>query len=232
VGRSPTPDDLIVPARAEGQRTLDGQPDHAALLSAVPDITRAELARRLGVSRAAVTQGLKRPTRRRSHGSFRTPSQAYSRLRDDLARLKLRQRRVHDTRRTMITLALNDGARRDVLQGITHGSKGEIIDLYNSPLWKLKCEELAKLQIKLRQPESPKFGTVDGEAEELRGVTKLRRQDSNPRVRQRRSLGATLACIAFVFDSLGFERFAYTLSFRLEPPFSVPIRFSVALWRH
>ena len=28
-----------------------------------------------------------------------------------------------------------------MLQGITHGSKGEIIDLYNSPLWKLKCED-------------------------------------------------------------------------------------------
>jgi hypothetical protein len=53
----PTPDDLIVPARAEGQRTLDGQPDYAALLAASPNMTRAELARRLGVSRAAVTQG-------------------------------------------------------------------------------------------------------------------------------------------------------------------------------
>jgi hypothetical protein len=50
-------------------------------------------------------------------------------MRDDLDRLGLRRRRVHDTRRTMITLALNDGARRDVLQGITHGFKGDIIDL-------------------------------------------------------------------------------------------------------
>ena len=40
--------------------------------------------------------------------------------------MELRARRVHDTRRRMITLALNEGARRDVLQGITHGNKGDI----------------------------------------------------------------------------------------------------------
>jgi hypothetical protein len=62
-------------------------------------------------------------------GATATPSNVYSRMRDDLDRLGLRRRRVHDTRRTMITLALNDGARRDVLQGITHGFKGDIIDL-------------------------------------------------------------------------------------------------------
>lgn len=182
MGRPPTAEDLIVPSRTGGQRTLDGQPDYAALLEAVPNMKQAELARRLGVSRAAVCQGLRKGKRQlRDHGNFRTPSQAYSRLRDDLARLELRARRVHDTRRTMITLALNDGARRDVLQGITHGNKGDIIDLYNSPLWALKCEELAKLRIRRQSPAGlgTALGTVGDEAEELRGDTKLRRQDSN-----------------------------------------------------
>ncbi|MGZ3439824.1 MAG: hypothetical protein ACXVDD_09915, partial [Polyangia bacterium] len=86
----------------------------------------------------------------RHHGMFRTPSNVYSRMRDDLDRLGLRRRRVHDTRRTMITLALNDGARRDVLQGITHGFKGDIIDLYNTPLWELKCQELGKLNVSVK----------------------------------------------------------------------------------
>jgi hypothetical protein len=67
----------------------------------------------------------------------------------------------------MITLALNDRVRRDVLQGITHGNKGEIIDLYNSPLWKLKCEELAKLSVEL--PSSPRLGTRSENCEEFSG---------------------------------------------------------------
>ncbi|PZS10285.1 MAG: hypothetical protein DLM64_08900 [Solirubrobacterales bacterium] len=54
----------------------------------------------------------------------------------------------------MITLALNDGARRDVLQGITHGFKGDIIDLYNTPLWELKCQELGKLKVSAKDPRS------------------------------------------------------------------------------
>ncbi len=182
MGREPTPEDLIVPAREIGQRTLDGRPDYAALLTGSPHTTQAELARRLGVSRAAVCQGLQKSKREtKDHGSFRTPSQAYSRLRDDLVRLELRPRRVHDTRRTMITLALNDGARRDVLQGITHGQKGEIIDLYNSPLWALKCDELSKLCVRPIVPAGlgTVLGTVFENHEELRGDTKLRRQDSN-----------------------------------------------------
>jgi hypothetical protein len=104
-----------------------------------------------------------------------------SRLREDLERMELRRRRIHDTRRTMITLALNDGARRDVLQGITHGNKGDIIDLYNSPLWSLKCQEMAKLRIRRVPPAGlgTVLGTVGVDAEELRGLKELRRQDSN-----------------------------------------------------
>jgi hypothetical protein len=117
----------------------------------------------------------------RDHSGFRTPSQAYSRLREDLERMELRRRRVHDTRRTMMTLALNDGARRDVLQGITHGNEGDIIDLYNTPLRSLKCQELAKLRIRRVPPAGlgTVLGTVAIDAEEFRGDKGLRRQDSN-----------------------------------------------------
>src|SRR5581483_6089818 len=39
---------------------------------------------------------------------------------------------------------------RDVLESITHGRKEQqSIDLYNSPLWTLKCDELAKLKIQM-----------------------------------------------------------------------------------
>jgi integrase len=182
MGREPTPDDLIVPARPGGQRTLDGRLDYAAMLEASPGLTQAQLARRLGVTPAAVSRGLKKPRRvLLDHGGYRSSSQAYSRLREDLERMELRRRRVHDTRRTMITLALNDGARRDVLQGITHGNKGDIIDLYNTPLWSLKCQEMAKLRIRRVPPAGlgTVLGTVGVDAEELRGLSELRRQDSN-----------------------------------------------------
>ena len=39
----------------------------------------------------------------------------------DLATLKLRARRGHDLRRTFMTLAQVDGARRDLLEAVTHG---------------------------------------------------------------------------------------------------------------
>ncbi len=101
------------------------------MLEASPGLTQAELARRLGVTPAAISQRLAKPKRvLRDHGGFRSPSAAYSRLREDLERMELRRRRIHDTRRTMITLALNDGARRDVLQGITHGNKGDITSFW------------------------------------------------------------------------------------------------------
>lgn len=160
VGRHPQADDLIIPARDWGQRALAVEVrDYRAALDAEPKLSRAELARSLGVSRSAVTQALKKSDRARNgeahhHGMFRTPSNVYSRMRDDLDRLGLRRRRVHDSRRTMITLALNDGARRDVLQGITHGFKGDIIDLYNTPLWELKCQELSKLKVSAKDPRS------------------------------------------------------------------------------
>jgi hypothetical protein len=117
-------------------------------------LTKADLARQLGVSPATISQGLARDPklgrngRPQSHGPFRTPTVVYKALQKDLTLLEMRPRRTHDTRRTMITLALNDGVRRDVLETITHGRKEQqSIDLYNSPLWTLKCEELAKLRI-------------------------------------------------------------------------------------
>jgi integrase len=77
MGREPTPEDLIVPARPVGQRSLDGGLDYAAMLEASPGLTQAELARRLGVTPAAISQRLAKPKRvLRDHGGFRSPSAA------------------------------------------------------------------------------------------------------------------------------------------------------------
>ena len=62
--------------------------------------------------------------------------------------LELRHRRAHDLRRTMISLAQDDGAVKDILKWGTHGrSKSETINEYTSLQWETICREVAKLNI-------------------------------------------------------------------------------------
>jgi integrase len=98
IGRSPGPDDLIVPSRL---------------------------------------------------GQHRSVNHALKRFHEDCERVGLRTRRLHDLRRSFITLARTDGARKDVLEVVTHGSRGDIVDVYSSLPWSLLCEEVAKLRLKV-----------------------------------------------------------------------------------
>jgi hypothetical protein len=50
----------------------------------------------------------------------------------------------------MISLALVDGARRDLLETVTHGARGDIMSVYTTAPWPALCAEVAKLQIHLR----------------------------------------------------------------------------------
>jgi len=79
--------------------------------------------------------------------SRRAPNSSWLLLQRDLVSLKMRPRRGHDLRRTFITLARTDGARRDLLEAVTHGPKGSIIDLYTSWDWPALCAEVAKLKV-------------------------------------------------------------------------------------
>jgi integrase len=83
-------------------------------------------------------------------GKVLSSNSSYDRLRRDLILLKMRHRRQHDTRRSFITYALADGARRDYLKWITHGPDGSIMDEYNTPPWDGLCEAVSKLRISLR----------------------------------------------------------------------------------
>jgi len=74
------------------------------------------------------------------------------RLHADLATLGIRPRRIHDSRRTFISLAQADGARKDVLRWVTHGPTGDIVDLYTTLPWATLCEEVVKLRITLQAP--------------------------------------------------------------------------------
>ncbi len=79
---------------------------------------------------------------------MRTKTYVFKRLRDDLKALGLRHRRGHDLRRTMISLARTDGARKDILELCTHTpKKGSTIDLYTTFPWPALCEEVAKLRV-------------------------------------------------------------------------------------
>ena len=65
--------------------------------------------------------------------------------------LKLRHRRGHDLRRTMISLARTDGARKEILELCTHTPrKGSAIDLYTTFPWEALCEEVSKLKVQRR----------------------------------------------------------------------------------
>lgn len=65
----------------------------------------------------------------------------------DLERVGLRHRRGHDLRRTFITLAQTDGARRDILETVSHGPRGDIMSVYSSFPWAALCAEVAKLSV-------------------------------------------------------------------------------------
>lgn len=80
-------------------------------------------------------------------GSILTKSQVLYALRQDLETLGLRRRRVHDLRRTFVTLARTHGGRKDIIELISHGPRGDIVDTYTSMPWATLCEEIGKLKI-------------------------------------------------------------------------------------
>jgi integrase len=66
-----------------------------------------------------------------------------------LGKLGMRPRRLHDTRRTFVSLATDDGATKDRLKWIKDGRErgGDSIEGYDEPSWQSLCDELGKLRI-------------------------------------------------------------------------------------
>ncbi len=104
-------------------------------------------------------------TSRGRAGRMRTMSIVYKGWRKDLDALGMRARRYHDLRRTFISLALADGARRDVLERVTHQALAtRAIDLYTTLPWEVLCSEVLKLQIDLeaaREEQTALIGNCD-----------------------------------------------------------------------
>jgi integrase len=110
------------------------------------------------MKRAPMAEDLIVPSRL---GRNRSKNQGITKFHDDLQRIGLRRRRQHDLRRTFISLARADGARKDVLEHVTHGRPGGIIDLYTELPWPLLCEEVAKLRVKLLAGKVLAFPSIE-----------------------------------------------------------------------
>lgn len=129
-------------------------------------------------------------------GEILNSTMAYKRLVEDLAQLGLRHRRQHDTRRTFISLAREDGAQKDLLRWVTHGPEGEdIVDAYTTPSWPVLCEQVACLKLPLPKGFPSGGGETavatsllrEMELPEMTTELMWRRRESNPRPKAVRS---------------------------------------------
>jgi len=122
-------------------------------------------------------------------------------FRNDCEVLGLRQRRQYDSRRTFISLAQADGARKDILRWITHGPDGDIVSVYTTLPWNALCEEVAKLRIALRDGrliQLAKAASVKGDDQDFTTVvtTDTVRQPKSP------SIPPTWMCALSVPDGI------------------------------
>jgi len=76
-----------------------------------------------------------------------THQTAFKRWDADLDALGLRHRRMHDTRRTFISLCQAGGANRDHVTWITHGAPGDMLGDYTTMPWEPLCAAVSCLQV-------------------------------------------------------------------------------------
>ena len=77
----------------------------------------------------------------------RTQSQATKAHKRDAELIGVPNKGSHALRRFMISAARSSGARRDVLEQITHNAHGAIIDVYRSWEWPALCEVVSCLRV-------------------------------------------------------------------------------------
>lgn len=88
-------------------------------------------------------------------GAPRSQNQAIKALYRDLDRIGIprqvgsakKGRACHAFRHAFISLARSDGARRDVLERVTHNAKGDVLDGYTDWEWTAMCEAVSCLRI-------------------------------------------------------------------------------------
>ncbi len=130
--------------RVKGTKTgvARQMPVHPALASILEEWRRLGWTKMIG--HAPSDDDLIIPSR---NGRYRNSDHMLKKFHADCDKLGLRRRRQHDLRRTFISLAIEDGARGDLLRWVTHGPPKAVVDLYTTLSWSAKCEEVNKLQI-------------------------------------------------------------------------------------
>jgi hypothetical protein len=86
-------------------------------------------------------------------GSCRARGTTLRNHQEDCAATSVTARRTHDTRHTFISLARRDGARKELLERVTHNATGDIVDHYTQFDWEPLCEAVACLRITLADEE-------------------------------------------------------------------------------
>jgi len=73
---------------------------------------------------------------------------------------------LHATRNTFLSVARSNGARKEVIERVTHNARGDVVDGYTEWEWRPLCEAVAYVDFSLIPNETA-------------GVSKLQSQDSN-----------------------------------------------------
>lgn len=81
------------------------------------------------------------------HGRERGVYGAAEMLARDLTALQIDVRHFHALRHTFVSLALDAGARGEVLKRVTHAPPSGAFDLYAAPDWRALCAEVARLDL-------------------------------------------------------------------------------------
>jgi hypothetical protein len=113
------------------------------------------------MGRAPNADDLILPTRA---GRPRDVRKALEQFNDDLKTLGLRKRRHYDTRRTFISVALDGGARKDILEKITHPRPKDAFDLYRTEQWPVLCQAVQSIQVSLSETKVIRLHSALGES--------------------------------------------------------------------
>lgn len=86
-------------------------------------------------------------------------------LHRDLATLGLRPRRVHDTRRTWVSLIMRKGGHKETVRWMSHGrpkASKDVFDGYNQVDWETRCREAERLPLERPGAAEPARQIVNG----------------------------------------------------------------------
>jgi integrase len=111
----------------------------------------------------------------------------------DLEGLGLRKRRHYDTRRTFISLAQADGARKDVLRWVTHGPSGDVFDAYTTLPWATLCEAVGCLKVGVKEGKLVSIQKPQGQPEAF-AVGDILETRVSPLEAEKERAASSLAC--------------------------------------